>query len=86
MGRDRDREPVTLQLWLGRRRVGDPVSAWVDWRGDHEELRRLLVDAAVKRAGYPQRRIGEFRLEVLDERGRRHLTDFVTTYDERRDR
>jgi hypothetical protein len=70
-------EMVTLQLWHGRRRVGSRVSAYLEWR-DTPELRRHLLDA-VKRHDIDPTRIGEFSLEVRDERGRRHLTTFVAT-------
>jgi hypothetical protein len=79
MGRQ---EMVTLQLWHGKRRVGDRVQAYLEWR-DTPELRRHLVDA-VKRHDFDPSRIGEFSLEVRDERGRRHLTTFVATAEGRR--
>lgn len=76
------REAVTLQLWRGNRRVGPPLGAHADWR-ERGELRRYLLDA-LDREGYPARRVGEFRLEVRRADNDRHLTDFVTTHDERR--
>lgn len=72
-------ELVTLQLMRGSRRIGGPVQAWTDWR-DRPELRRYLADA-LKRNNIRPERIGEYRLEIRDERGRRHLTDFVATYE-----
>lgn len=77
-------EPVTLQLWRDGRRIGPPLGAHVDWR-ERAALRPYLVDA-VKRARYQSARLGEFVLEVRHADNRRHLTDFVATYDERRDR
>jgi hypothetical protein len=74
MGRQ---ETVTLQLWHGKRRVGGRVQAFMEWR-DKTELRRHLVDA-LKRHDFDPARVGEFELEVRDERGRRHLTTFVAT-------
>jgi hypothetical protein len=68
---------VTLQLWHGKRRVGDRVQAFLEWR-DKAELRRHLVDA-LKRHDFDPSRIGEFSLEVRDERDRRRLTTFVAT-------
>lgn len=78
------RELVTLQLYRGRRRVGGAVNAWLDWR-DRPELRDYLEDA-LKRNGIRVDRIGEYRLEVRDEKGRKHLADFVATHDERKKR
>lgn len=75
-------ELVTLQLYRGRRRVGGPVNAWLDWR-DRPELRRYLTDA-LKRNDIRPARIGEYRLEVRDKDGRKHLADFVATHDERK--
>ncbi len=71
------RENVLMQLYRHTTRVGEQVSAFLDWREHGAELRVHLLDAVVTRGRYSEDRLGEFELEVRDARSNRKLTRFV---------